>query len=229
MTIVLLWELQQARKAGSVLGTHFWLGRLEADVLSSAELALVLKANKAVEMVLIFTQGRAVRFICRILHPQKMSSAILRKDFSEHSTWWQVANCLHLAKSLDVSCHEWGSVTDRLLQQKFPPDPSSLPLVSEIDLWPATLASCLWGCDRAQLVQETYSRQLSMMYTHLVQSNRRRNGGRLLRWRLPQGWVSMPVSWGELVRPFWFWPLTQTPLRRLEGGCCSCSDWHWRG
>lgn len=86
MTTVLLWELQQARKAGSVLGTRFWLGRLEADVLNSAELALVLKANRAVEMVLIFTQGRAVRFICRILHPQKMSSAILREDFSEHST-----------------------------------------------------------------------------------------------------------------------------------------------
>lgn len=34
------------------------------------------------EMVLTFTQGRAVRFICRFLHPHKMSSAILRKDFS---------------------------------------------------------------------------------------------------------------------------------------------------
>lgn len=27
-------------------------------------------------------QGRAVRFICRFLHPHKMSSVILRKDFS---------------------------------------------------------------------------------------------------------------------------------------------------
>lgn len=49
-----------------------------------------------------------------------------------------------------------------------------------VDLWPTASANYLWGCDRAQLVQETNSKQLTMMYTHLVQSNRRRNGRRLL-------------------------------------------------
>lgn len=48
-------------------------------MLGSAELVLWCRV---VEMVLTFTQGRAVRFICRFLHPHKMSSPILRKDFS---------------------------------------------------------------------------------------------------------------------------------------------------
>lgn len=89
-------------------------------------------------MVLTFIQGRAVRFICRFLHPHKMSSAILRKDFSMDIQLGRLDGTLQIVY-IWLSLGKLVDTNEDLSQidcssRNFPPDPNSLPLVSEIEL-----------------------------------------------------------------------------------------------